>query len=239
MTGSRAVLAVMDLDGTVVGSETVKLFFWRRLWRYPKSQLPRLAFGSIAKKLGISHRHDLRLLCLESLRGLRSNEIDVIGRRFARLVTERFTRRVAVDRIAWHRRRRDTVLLATGAPAFYARHIADILGFDDVVATEIAFDSEQRFQGILDGSDCVGEEKARRVLSIASATGFTTGQIAFYADSAVDAPLLRQVGQPVAVCPEPALATLCVRHGWPSENWRSGKRAVERLSALRACFSNQ
>ena len=40
-----------------------------------------------------------------------------------------------------------------------------------------------------------------------------------YADSASDLPMLESVGFPVAVNPEPKLATIARRRGWHVEHW--------------------
>ena len=55
------------------------------------------------------------------------------------------------------------LLMATAAPEFYAGAIADALGFDAIVASRHQRDADGNWLPMLDGPNCYGAEKARRV----------------------------------------------------------------------------
>ena len=61
-----------------------------------------------------------------------------------------------------------------------------------------------------------------------------------YADSASDLPMLESVGFPVAVNPEPKLATIARRRGWHVEHWSKapgGPRPLLPMGAAREAQS--
>src|SRR3546814_7674687 len=55
------------------------------------------------------------------------------------------------------------LLMATAAPEFYAGAIAEALGFDAIVASRHRRDTGGNWLPLLDGPNCYGTEKARRV----------------------------------------------------------------------------
>jgi hypothetical protein len=53
----------------------------------------------------------------------------------------------------------------------------------------------------------------------ASGFGLDLARTVAYADATSDLAMLEAAGYPVAVNPEPKLATIARRRGWPIENW--------------------
>src|SRR3546814_9498929 len=86
--------------------------------------------------------------------------------------------------------------MATAAPEFYASAIADALGFDAIVASRHHRDDAGNWLPLLDGTNCYGEEKARRVGDwlAANAPG-GTAHIRAYSDHVSDAPTFAQIGR--------------------------------------------
>src|SRR2546422_935013 len=72
----------------------------------------------------------------------------------------------------------------------------------------------ERYTGGLDGPLCHGEEKARRVVELASARGIDLARSFAYSDSVNDLPMLELVGTPVAMNPDRRLLWIARRHGW-------------------------
>ena len=59
----------------------------------------------------------------------------------------------------------------------------------------------------------------RSLAEYAAANDLSLNDAVAYADSASDLPRLESVGFPVAVNPEPKLATIARRRGWQVEHW--------------------
>ncbi|MCU0728728.1 MAG: HAD-IB family phosphatase [Sphingopyxis sp.] len=91
-------------------------------------------------------------------------------------------------RAAWDRDAAEgaTRVIATAALALYAKAIADRLGADVLIATQISDD------GRIDGSNCYGPEKFRRVMAWFDSLphGRSAYVVTMWSDSTADAPLL-------------------------------------------------
>ena len=68
----------------------------------------------------------------------------------------------------------------------------------------------------------------------AEGEGFSLEEAVAYADSASDLPMLEAAGHPVAVNPEPKLATIARRRGWHVENWSRAPGAPRPLLPIGA-----
>ena len=105
--------------------------------------------------------------------------------------------------------------MATAAPEFYAGAIADALGFDAIVASRHHRDDAGNWLPLLDGTNCYGEEKARRVGDwlAANAPG-GTAHIRAYSDHVSDAPTFALAGEAWLVGRGGKYARLAAKHGW-------------------------
>src|SRR3546814_9941160 len=82
------------------------------------------------------------------------------------------------------------LLMATAAPEFYAGAIAEALGFDAIVATRHRRDAAGNWLPALDGGNCYGAEKGRRVSEWLDAhAGGGERHIRAYSDHVSDAPI--------------------------------------------------
>ncbi len=123
----------------------------------------------------------------------------------------------ARDLVARHREHGDRLLLSTATNRFLTELTAAELGFADVIATETEL-VEGIFSGRTVGTPNMRDGKVERLRAWIGTMGLdesTLGRATFYSDSANDLPLLRTVGHPVAVDPDPVLARQAASAGWP------------------------
>lgn len=106
------------------------------------------------------------------------------------------------------------VVLATTTPRQILEPFAELLGFDDVIATNYGHDGDT-FDGRVIGEFVWGRAKARAVAAWAAEHGVELGDSSAYSDSYYDVPLLSIVGRPHAVNPDPRLAMIAVLRRWP------------------------
>lgn len=106
------------------------------------------------------------------------------------------------------------VVLATTTPEHLIRPFADRLGIDDVVATRYR-ERDGRFTGTLDGPFVWSTGKLSAVRSWAREHGVDLAESFAYSDSIYDLPLLRAVGNPGAVNPDPRLFAAAMAARWP------------------------
>src|SRR5699024_7784024 len=107
------------------------------------------------------------------------------------------------------------VVLATTTPEHLVRPLAERLGMDDVVATRYEVGEEGTFTGRTDGHFVWSMGKIAAVREWAEQEGIDLWESFAYSDSVYDAPLLKAVGNPGAVNPDPRLTALAMAARWP------------------------
>jgi HAD superfamily hydrolase (TIGR01490 family) len=105
--------------------------------------------------------------------------------------------------------------------------LASVLGMDGGIGTRYEVDADGAFTGRFDGPFVYGRGKVEAMEAFASEHGIDLASSYAYSDSLSDLPMLRAVGHPVAVNPDPALAELAREEGWQTMRFeRLGRRLV-------------
>ena len=106
------------------------------------------------------------------------------------------------------------VVLATSSIGIAVRPLAEELGIREVIATALEFEGE-RCTGRFVEPPLLNQQKKRRVLEYLQGRGVSPEGCSFYTDSISDLPLLEEVGEPVAVNPDPRLRRVARSRNWP------------------------
>jgi putative phosphoserine phosphatase/1-acylglycerol-3-phosphate O-acyltransferase len=142
-------------------------------------------------------------------------------RRAGKRAAEHLSERVqpwARHALEGHRRAGRPLVLATTSPADLVEPLADLLGFDGVVATRYEV-VDGHYTGRLASRFTWGTGKRAAALSWAEAHGVGLAHSHAYSDSVYDLPLLSAVGHPHALNPDPRLAVVARTRRWPVERW--------------------
>jgi HAD superfamily hydrolase (TIGR01490 family) len=103
--------------------------------------------------------------------------------------------------------------------------LAAVLQMDGGIGTRYEVDGEGRFTGRLEGPFVYGPGKVEAMQRFAAEHGIDLAASYAYSDSASDLPMLRAVGNPVAVNPDRTLAEVAGEEGWGSLRFeRLGRR---------------
>ena len=113
-----------------------------------------------------------------------------------------------------HRAAGRKLVLATTSPYELVKPLADLLGFDDVLATRYA-EAEGVLTGAIDGGFVWSMGKLDAVRAWAGAHNIDLAESYAYSDSIYDTPLLNAVGHPHAVNPDPRLQLWATARRWP------------------------
>jgi len=161
----KPTVAAFDFDGTVTYGDTLLpfLFYTHGLfgagWRL-FLELPRL----IGFLVGLVSRQKVKEALLSRFyRGLPMKKIEKWGEAFAREQLPRHLKAEAMRRIAWHKSRKDTLVLISASIDAYLNPWASSAGFDKTLTSRLEADSAGRATGRLVGANCRGEEKLRRL----------------------------------------------------------------------------
>ncbi len=117
-----------------------------------------------------------------------------------------------------HQAAGDLVAIVTATNEVVTRPIANALGVQHLIATDLARDAQGRVTGAIAGVPAFQGGKITRVQAWLQSLGHTLDgfeRSTFYSDSTNDLPLLERVSHPVATNPAPALASIAQARGWP------------------------
>ena len=217
----RLVLAVFDMEGTILPSNVVESFVWARLadatWdEWPAELLS--VFARIPVYL-LADRRDRGEFLRTFFRRFEGASVEGVDRLVDEVVAEfmlQKTSAAAVRRIREHRAAGHRTILITAAAEPFVRPLAPL--FDEVIAARLAV-RDGRYTGYLAEPPLVGEARAAWLRRYAEREGADLRASYAYADSHSDLALLRAVGNPVAVSPDSALYRVARRRRWPIEEW--------------------
>jgi phosphatidylglycerophosphatase C len=189
----RRVVAAFDFDGTVTDRDTLVPFL---VLGFGRARVIAVFAALAVTGLGVL----LRLVTIDEFKvrvlrrlvaGVPAQRLRALGPVHARAITP-WLRPSALHRIAWHRARGDVLVLVSSTLDVYLRHVGAELGFDVVLSSRLQVrrgaDGVARFDGELDGADCTGPEKLRRLAALVG--DLSTVELHAYGDSAGDAALL-------------------------------------------------
>lgn len=216
------VLAVFDMDGTLLSSNVIETYLWLRLPELDRAARLR-EVGALLRRVPSyvgAERRDrggfLRAVYRRYV-GADLHELDAL---VDEVVTPHVLERVsgaALRRVREHRAAGHHTVLLTGAVRPLTRPLTPL--FDHVVAAELAVDEHGRASGFLAAPPLVGESRAAWLVRYAEVHGFDLTRSFGYADSHSDLPMLRAVGRPTAVSPDVPLYRAARAARWPVETW--------------------
>ncbi|WP_375389440.1 SDR family oxidoreductase [uncultured Amnibacterium sp.] len=218
------VLAVFDLEGTVVDSNIVQ----QRLW-------VKRAQGGDAAAVAEAGSIITRLPAyLAAERRDRGEFLRTFLRRYAGMPAARLQAAVrggytdellahtsaqALRRVREHRAAGHRTVLITGSIGVLAEPLAAL--FDEVVAGSM-HEEAGTLTGYLGAPPLVDEARGAWLTRYAERGGFDLAASYAYGDSVADLPWLSLVGVPTAVNPDARLARAALRRRWPIIEWRRG-----------------
>ncbi|HZD18614.1 MAG TPA: HAD-IB family hydrolase, partial [Actinomycetota bacterium] len=217
----QLVLALFDMEGTILPSNVVESYVWSRMADLPWDRWPgELAsvFSRIPSYL-LADRRDRGEFLRTFFRRYEGATVEGIDRLVDEVVSEFMLQKVsaaAVRRIREHREVGHRTMLITAAAEPFVRPIAPL--FDEVIAARLQV-VDGVYTGFLAEPPLVGEARGAWLRRYAQLEGADLKQSYAYADSHSDLALLRAVGNPVVVSPDAALYRLARRRRWPIEEW--------------------
>ena len=192
--GGFRPLVAFDFDGTLTCRDSFVDFL---LWRAGPA---RFAFGmarlapSFAAYARDRDRGVLKAAVVgEFLAGTGRETLDADARRHAEARARRLLRPDAVRCWQTWRKRGARLVIVTASPEILVAPFAHGLGAEKLIGTRLSFNGDGRLTGSLDGPNCRGEEKARR---LRAEFGTDVRLEAAYGDSAGDEAMLALADQP-------------------------------------------
>src|SRR5690606_494232 len=199
------VVAVFDLEGTLVASNVVETYLLARLADLPRSAWPGelLDLARALPRYLAAEKRDRGEFLRTFLRRYAGTEEAALHLLVADRIGDGLLRRAypeAIRRVRKHRAAGHRTVLITGTVDVLVAPLASL--FDEVVASTLHA-RDGRYSGRLDAQPLVGEARAAWLRRYATTAGVALASSYAYGDSYSDRPLLEAVGHPLAVNPDP------------------------------------
>ncbi len=217
-------VAFFDVDGTLTKVHVWQAFMayfkthGRRLWvhrfywLWHMAQYPFFKMGWMSET---AFRRKWAGHLAWYVRGMSVDEAQAIWEWVVKEYLPPHWRASSVARLQAHLQKGDVVVLVSAAPEPLIQRVAHHLGTPHAVATRLEV-RDGRYTGRAVPPVCIGPAKPQRAFEYLQAQGIVVAPEASwaYADAISDLELLTSVGHPVAVAPEPDLASLARERGW-------------------------
>ncbi len=221
-------LAIFDLDNTLIEGDSD--YSWGQ-FLVEKG----LVEGEFYERENQRFYDEYRRGCLDiqeflrfSLRPLAENSLDTMLALRQQFMAEKIDPMMlpaARHLLQQHREQGHTLLIITATNRFVTEPIAQLLGVDDIIATEPEM-VDGTYTGEVAGTPSFKEGKVARLSDWLRQRGGNLASSWFYSDSHNDLPLLEQVTHPVAVDADETLQQHAEAKGWPSITLRVGTTPV-------------
>lgn len=213
--------AIFDLDKTITRQGT-----WSRFVRHATgggpgfwSKLPLAGMQALKYKAGLASRASVKERSIGLyLEGCSRSELEALAEAFVKKDIAQGLRKRAREVIEGHRDAGDRLIIASAAVDLIVEPMAKALGFDGYISTNLKWDAQDRLLSPLDGENCYGEEKLRRVEAFFDGMR-PDGPISFYSDHVTDLPCLVWADKGVAVNPNPSLRRQAAANGVEVVDW--------------------
>ena len=184
------MVAAFDFDGTLTRHDTLLPFLFHVAGAAKFSckftlLLPTLA----AYALGMIRNDKAKEKVLRCfLAKMNMNTLQRHSLQFAEMKIPVLLRNEAVQRLQWHKQQGHRCVLVSASLETYLRPWANTMGFDDILGTRLELQADGRISGNLQGENCFGIEKVKRLNEILGARDSYT--LYAYGDSRGDKELL-------------------------------------------------
>lgn len=176
-------VVAFDFDGTLTVRDSFTAFL---KWRVPAARHRAGMVHLVPSALAyLGHRSRGRIKAAatrEFLAGLSRADLEAETRAFAQAQATRLLRPDALRSWRYWRQRPVKLVIVSASPDAVVAPFARGLGADALIATELAYDDEDRVTGAFVGANCRGPEKVRRLetmfgrgLRLIAAYGDTSG----------------------------------------------------------------
>ena len=234
MSANTPVAAFFDLDKTIIATSSAFAFGKEFLhngmitrqeaWDLYLSKAQYMLMGQSSEKMDST-----RDALAQMVAGWEVDDIQRITRDTLREVVAPAIYAEARELIDAHRAKGHHIIIISASAKILVEPIAQELGVDTVVATEMAIEN-----GKLTGEITrylKGEAKAEAVRQFAADHNFDLDASFAYSDSATDIPMLELVGNPVAVNPDRALKKHALANGWQARTFKNPEPLIQMPNA--------
>jgi putative phosphoserine phosphatase/1-acylglycerol-3-phosphate O-acyltransferase len=227
---SGQTVAFFDLDRTLIAGYSIVAMAWERarhgVSRGELGQSLKILTAALKQKSNSSEgkRGDnyqgLVKRLSKSLAGISEETLSELGEQAYHNTIAKNLYREAITLVEAHRAAGHHLVIVSAASRYQVAPIARVLGIEDICCTELeVIDGQFTGEAIL--PMCFGEGKTMAARRVCKRLKSSLKRSWFYSDSSDDLPLLRKVGNPVAVNASERLAVHARANHWTQLNFEN------------------
>ena len=234
-----AVAAFFDLDGTLIARNSAALYMrhLRETGQARRRDLARTFYYVGRYKLGLLDVERAIAVSMGWIRGRDEAAVRVDCEEWYATTIRPYVFPAMTATVDAHRRAGHVPVILTSATRYLAGPLGADLGIEHMLVTQLVV-ADGRFTGEPVRPVCYGDGKTYWAERFAAAHGIDLARSYFYTDSITDLPVLERVGERRVVNPDPRLARVAARRGWPIIRLRLEDRTPAFLGEEMSATSN-
>lgn len=195
-------LALFDIDYTITRKETLMEFFKYAVSKDIKNikYLPRALYSGLMYGIKVFDEKRVKECFLKFIENIDEKELALLTKSFFDERLSSILYKDALDMIKKLKSEGCTVILISASPEFYVKEFYDIKEVDIVIGTRFKIENG-KFIRQMDGANCKGEEKVKRLKAVLKERNIEADfkNSYMFSDSLSDKPLLDLVGNPYLI----------------------------------------
>ena len=195
-------LAIFDIDYTITRKETFMEFFKYLVSKDIKNIkfLPRALYSGLMYGIKVYDEKRVKECFLKFIENIDEAELAKLTKSFYDEKISKILYKDAVDMIKKLKKEGYMVVLISASPEFYVKEFYAIKEVDLIIGTKFTFEGG-KFIRKMDGNNCKGEEKVRRLNKVLKEKNIKVDfkNSYMFSDSLSDKPLLDLVGNPYLI----------------------------------------
>lgn len=215
-------LAIFDMDGTLIEGQSQQYFLKYMLDVKCINYLQyfRIYFWFVLYKLGIVNNPEkISAVAFSFIKGMKTEQLCSLTEVFFKTILANKIYSRGKERIAWHRKTKNTLLLLTNSIEPIAKIVAEHLGIPEYLCTELEV-VDNLYTGKILGVNAYGKNKVLKVFSYIKKHNYNLEKTWAYCDHSSDINVMGIVKHPIAVNPDKTLKKEAERRGWEILNFR-------------------
>lgn len=195
-------LAIFDVDFTLTKKETLMELYKFVVFKNFKNIifLPRALFSGLMYSIKVYDEKRVKESFLKFIDKIHEKDLDNLAKEYYSKVLKKILYKDAIDMIKKLKNEGCKIYLISASPEFYLKELYDIKEVDVIIGTKFRVENGF-FAREMDGLNCKGEEKVRRLKEYLQANNIEVDYKNSYmfSDSLSDKPLLDLVGNPYLI----------------------------------------
>ena len=119
-----------------------------------------------------------------------------------------------LDLLDFHKKEGHFLVIVSGSIRYYLEPVADDLGFQHIICTDLEEGQDGLLTGKPIGKICIGDYKRELIHKLVYQEQIDLNKSYAYGNNEADIPMLQSVGNAVAVQPTPKLRKVANRNNW-------------------------